>query len=343
MMPEHDPQPARGSESDVDDPRPTALGIDADSVVQMSTRRPAPVPDPQGPSVDDTVVDLRPGAAAAGQQVEGPDAVVPVERRSPEVVAAPSVAPSAPAPAEELTPAAVPPRSALSHRVLRAVSPALVVVVLAAVLAGVAVARSGSAAQDAERWDRLARVGTARAAEVDAVWSAVLASVAAGVGQPVPSGEQLPDLLGVASQDLGAEPPDDSADPELGAADSARGEFVDDVRAALDRSAGSPLELGNELEALDRSHGVSAAASVELVERADALSAAARARMPLRRGRSPCWCCWQVSCSPRSPPSWRADGCAAAWTCPSATCNDWSTASAPMRCRTAPTPGASRS
>ena len=52
-------------------------------------------------------------------------------------------------------PTVAPPRSALSQRVVRVAVPALVVLALAVLLAGVAVLRSGAATQRAQRWDRV--------------------------------------------------------------------------------------------------------------------------------------------------------------------------------------------
>ena len=145
-------------------------------------------------------------------QDDAPATEVSVERRSPEVAAVvPPVAPPEPTAVEDATESLSPPRSSLSQRVVRVMSPALIVLVVAVVLAGMSLVRSGAATERAEGWDRVARSAAARADSVDAVWTATLASVASGVGQTVESGGQLADLLGAAGGDLDVELPDDAA------------------------------------------------------------------------------------------------------------------------------------
>jgi hypothetical protein len=239
MMPEHDPQPGRGSGPPDEGSGRAAHDHADDEVVQMSSRRGAAPAE-----TDDTVVDLRPRDALLASDAlptsdeplaPDPGSEAPVERRSPEVAAIP------PPPVPDHQPTSVevvPPASALSHRVLRAASPALVVMVVAAVLAGAAVLRSGSDQRAATRWEELAVAESERAASVDLAWSAVLASVAAGVGQPVSSVERLPELLGDAAHAAGAAVPGDGAEAEVAAAERERSDFVEDVRA---RSTGPTL------------------------------------------------------------------------------------------------------
>ena len=277
MMPEHDPQPGRGSGPPDEGSGRAAHDHADDEVVQMSSRRGAAPAE-----TDDTVVDLRPRDALVASDAlptsdeplaPDPGSEAPVERRSPEVAAIP------PPPVPEVEPTSVevvPPASALSHRVLRAASPALVVMVVAAVLAGAAVLRSGSDQRAATRWEELAVAESERAASVDLAWSAVLASVAAGVGQPVSSAERLPELLGDAAPAAGVVAPGDGADTEVAAAERERSGFVDDVRAAVDRTDAAPVELGNELDGLQRSYTASSTASAALTERARVLAASAR-------------------------------------------------------------------
>lgn len=238
MMPEHDPRSARRSASDADP-----------SEVPASRPRP-------------NVVDLRSVSGAAA------------ERRSPEVLSAPPPA----TPVEPtLSAPATPPSSVLSHRVLRVVAPALAVLAVAVVLAGLAVGRSVDRHRSADRWDTAAAAATADAAQVDALWQGVLATVAAGVGQPLPAVETLPRLLGDVGSGSSPELPTDAAAREVDAALRDRRVLVDDVTAALDRSGGSPVGLGNELNALDATRRAAVASSDGLVERLDQLAASDRA------------------------------------------------------------------
>ncbi len=253
MMPEHDPRPGRGL-SGVEGAEDLASGHADDAVVQMSSRRASS----DGSTEHEVpVVDLRP--------VDTPT----VERRSPEVVAV-----TAPPPAAvEPTLPNPPPRSALSSRVVRIASPALVVLAVAVVLGGVAVLRSSSSQRSAEGWEASARVESERAASVDRVWIAVLGSVAAGVGQPIDTVEALPDLAAAASDAVTPVAPTGAARQELDRSSSSRAAFVDDVEGALDRSGGAPVELGNELDGLQESHRAAIAATDDAIERALELAA----------------------------------------------------------------------
>lgn len=303
MMPEHDPQPDRGSVPEPEDARPDALGppeeTSRDSVVHMSDRRP---PVPQDPAGDDhTVVDLRRGGSlpAVSPPVPSPPAVAPIppspparlpppvpparERRSPELAASaplPVAHPPAPLPPADMpaVPAPAPPRAALSHRVLRVAGPAVAALLIAAVVAGAAVLRSSASSADAARWDAVAAAAAERAGTVDQLWEAVLGSVAAGVGQPVVTADQLGEALGAASATNGVESPGDDLRDQQAAADDAVATFVDDVRVAVERTDGEPVELGNELESLAAARRVAAAASDELGDRASSLAAEARDR-----------------------------------------------------------------
>ena len=94
MMPEHDPQPGRGSGPPDEGSGRAAHDHADDEVVQMSSRRGAAPAE-----TDDTVVDLRPRDALLASDAlptsdeplaPDPGSEAPVERRSPEVAAIPS-------------------------------------------------------------------------------------------------------------------------------------------------------------------------------------------------------------------------------------------------------------
>jgi diguanylate cyclase (GGDEF)-like protein len=104
----------------------------------------------------------------------------------------------------------------------------------------------------------------------------VLGSVAAGVGESVDAAERLPELVGDATSAALPPLPGDAADDQRDRAERAQQSFVEDVAAALDRAEGSPVELGNELGALDAGHREAAAASAALTDRLGELSRADR-------------------------------------------------------------------
>lgn len=232
-----------------------------DPIVDMSSRRAlrqtgdgdVPVDD----ELDDTVVDLRPPGTPS------------IERRSPEVVAA--APPPAPDPSWSPPGGSAVPRAPLSRRVLRVVGPSLAVLVVTLVLAGAAVARSNALEARADDWQDTAGVEAERTDAIDDVWAAVLGAVAAGVGQRVEAADALPALVGDAMGERSAPAPTDEAARELESAASARLTFLDQVDSALDRSGDAPIELGNELTALERSRIAAVEASGAASERAAAL------------------------------------------------------------------------
>lgn len=270
MMPEHDPRPARGSAPDADEAdAPPSRARNDDGVVRLPSRLP---PD-QDTVVEDaaelTVVDLRPRPDDEQEASAGSSP----ERRSPEVAAATVPTPPAELPLSEPTP---PPRSMLSHRVLRVVAPALVVLLMAMVSAGLAVGRSADLHRSADDWEAAAAAASARTAGLAELWAGVVGTVAAGVGQPLQVVDRVPQLLGDAGAETGLRLPTDAAERDVDAATRDRQSFLDDVDAALDRSEGSPVELGNELDALDASRRDAVASSDALAERLTELARADR-------------------------------------------------------------------
>ena len=115
------------------------------------------------------------------------------------------------------------------------------------------------------------------------MWASVLGAVAAGVGQRVDAADALPALVGDAAGERSAAPPTDDVEDALDRAASARRTFVDQIDGAMDRSGDAPIELGNELSALERSHADAVEASAAAVgasesQRADSSDSAAAAR-----------------------------------------------------------------
>lgn len=269
MMPDQEPPSSRGSQSGSDG---------AEGVVDMTSRRAARelaegAGEDSGPEqavpTDETVVDLRP--AVVGRDVT-------VERRSPEVVARPAT-PVAAEPDRQAAPA---PTSRLSSRVVRTVAPVAVVLLVTAIVTTSLFVLAVYSQRDATRWSAVGAAELARSTSMDRAWAAVLAEVAAGVGQRVGDAD-VRELLGDVDGDSSVGSVADEL-PELAEADRTRSEFVDDVSSALARSGDSPVELGNELSALETTRSTAATASTAAVRGADELAdgAAARATTSVR-------------------------------------------------------------
>jgi diguanylate cyclase (GGDEF)-like protein len=290
MMPEHDPRSARPHDADGSEaPTSRAPGPDPaqdDGVVQLAPRARGELDDADrsGPDPDDTtVVDLRRSAipsttpstaspeatAAAAMPSASSPPPPPEERRTPEVVAHAPTTIDEPA----LSPLADGAPSTLSARVIRAVAPVAVVLVIAGALCGVGALRASSLHRSAASWDSVAAAQERRTAAIERAWAATLATVAAGVGQSVSSVDALPELLAeVSATDVGPSSPTDAAATDRDRAERTASAFVDDLSAALDRAAGSPLELGNELEQLDAAQQEAVDASTAFAERASQLA-----------------------------------------------------------------------
>ncbi len=148
-----------------------------------------------------------------------------------------------------------------------------VVVGIGAVLVAIA---ASLVALDAHRestgWGAAAGVAGARSHAIDSAWTAVVGTVAAGVGQPIAQTDQIDSLLGDAGASLELATPGDAADAELELAQTRWGSFTQSVRDTLDETGGNPVDLGNELHTLERAHSDAAAASTALVEELDRLS-----------------------------------------------------------------------
>ncbi len=161
---------------------------------------------------------------------------------------------------------------------------AVPVVVLLVTLAATSVLLlSARSAADAE--SQLVRDATSRLESrvaLDELNAAVLASVAVGVGQAVTSPDELARRSDAArmSIDAAAGSSADDGDDAVGgvvatsaAADDAALAYVDAVDEAVDRTGGDPLELGNELTALDELFAAAASTSADAVDALDAAAA----------------------------------------------------------------------
>lgn len=215
---------------------------------------------------DATVVDLRSPATR--------------ERRSPEV-RTPEARTIATPPLDDVTDDSLPvapPTSSLASRVVRLAAPALVVLVAASVLAGVATLRAIDGQRDASTWSDLASIQADRAAALDAVRISTLAVVVGGYAEQLPVADELDELLGALSEGPGPATPDGRADAEMELATQARRAFAEDVRDTVERTGGRPVDLGDELPQLDESHAAAAAATRDARERLGAAADAASDR-----------------------------------------------------------------
>jgi diguanylate cyclase (GGDEF)-like protein len=257
MMPEPDPRAMRGSSN-------AASDLDAeDSRAVGGTAAPAPRLNGHQPIDDDVVVDLRQPAAAGSDQP--PTAV---ERRTPDVVAAAPPPRRTPALFDQAASAStsgaasvpgsdtrVPTSGSLARRVLLAVSPVVLVLVVGMLLSALLASRGMAAEDRAADRAELVAAEQRREAGTERLSAAVLAAVAAGVGQRTDDAERVQELSVDARADRGSDPTFDAVDGldgQVEAADAATAAFVDAVEAATGRAQGSPVQLGNELEDLER-------------------------------------------------------------------------------------------
>lgn len=295
MMPEPDPRAMRGSSnaaSDLDADESRAGGEAATSAPRMNGHEPSDddvVVDLRQTAENGPSSPATPTTATHTTQTEPAAAVAPVAAVAPTGPTTPAIAttsPSGPSTAvERRTPdvvAAVPPPSrsaalfepaspaprpvagsdtrapasgSLARRVLLATAPVVVVLVLGMVLSALLVARGTSAEDRAVERVELVAAEQRRAAASERLSAAVLAAVAAGVGQRTDDAGRLQELVADARADRGSDPmfdPADELDAQVAAADGATAALVDAVTAATGRAQGNPVELGNELEELEQ-------------------------------------------------------------------------------------------
>lgn len=236
-------------------PQPRVPGTGGIDPSSWDALRPDPAPVPSSPDgVGGPHLPPVPPVAPPGIAGPAPSASVAVERRSPDVVAAlppPSRTTPSVAPIETRAAAS----GSLARRVMLAVAPVALVLVLGLVLSALLVGR-GMAAMD--RANERAEQVVAEQRRDDAterVSSAVLAAVAAGVGQRTQDASRVQELAADARSDRGDDPTLSSWDqvaPQVDAADAATAALVEGVAAAMARAQDSPVELGNELEELER-------------------------------------------------------------------------------------------
>ena len=247
-------------------------------------------PDPRAPDESATtsadtelepVVDLRPadGPVVSAARIGG-SAPSPARRSTDpaEGASAPTLPPTVERAAAANTPA-VARHSGLADRAI-AVAAVPVVVLLVTLVATSVLLVSARSAADAE--SQLARDAASRLESrvaLDELNAAVLASVAVGVGQAVTSPDELArrsDAARVSIDAAAGSSADDAVDgvaATAAAADDAALAYVDAVDEAVDRTGSDPLELGNELTALDESFALAASTSNDAVDALDAAAA----------------------------------------------------------------------
>ncbi len=229
------------------------------------------------------IVDLR---APDGPVVSGARVVVtrptPV-RRSTDPTDTPPPAPPAepadePAPTHSAVPG-VPRHSGLADRAVAVVVvPVVVLVVTLATTSVMLVAARTAAGSEAQLTrDVAARLETRVA--LGELHTAVLASVAAGVGQSVTSPDELARRSDAATSAIDSDAEESAGDAVVTAtaADDAARAYVEAVEETVDRTGGDPLELGNELSALDELFSEAASTSADAVESLDVAAADAGA------------------------------------------------------------------
>jgi diguanylate cyclase (GGDEF)-like protein len=295
MMPEPDPRAMWGSSNAANDPDPEVPRPGDDLSTLFPTRN------GHGPPEDEPVVDLReppahpppvppagvagaasvtppPGVAGTASPPAPPPAVA-VERRSPDVVAA-LPPPSRTAPSIAPLDTRAPVSGSLARRVMFAAAPVALVLLVGLVLSALLVARGASAHDRASERAESIVAEQRREASTERLSSAVLAAVASGVGQPTQDAARVQELAAEARADRGADPALSAVDPladQVAAADRATAELVEGVAAATDRAQESPVELGNELEELERLRVLTRDASRSLVLGLEDLAAQDRA------------------------------------------------------------------
>ena len=216
-------------------------------------------PDGGGPGAvasgsSSSVIDLRPGQnpvvlpPTQNPVVLPPADLRPTAHSPPEAAVSPD--PGAPPASRPRRMPAHPSRSAFA-----AILPALVVLLATAVLVSFLLVRSAAEARDALTRSRAVVAEQSVRRATDDLWSGVLGLVAGGIGQQVVDADQVLTLVGAARSD----PPG----PVTGGADDGRllqaaidshAEFVGAVADSFERTDADPIELGNELSALELAH-----------------------------------------------------------------------------------------